>query len=436
MRRRILSLAIPNIITNITVPLVGIADLAIAGRLSDSSSVAAVVIGSTIFNFLYWNFGFLRMGTSGFASQSYGARNFLDSSRVLLRSLSVAIILSLLILLLMHPISSFALMLIDGSNHVEDLAMAYFSTRIIGAPAVLSIYAFKGWFIGMQNSKTPMWMAIIINIVNILSSIFFAFHLDMGISGIGLGSAIGQWSGVLFALIMLDLNYKKIFSADSFKNLFDLTPMKRFFRVNSDIFIRTLCLVAVFSYITIASSSRGDEMIAANGLLLQLFSLFSYMMDGFAYAAEALSGRYYGARDIKMLRSAVFRSVEWGVYLSLLITIVYFIFCADILMVFNPSCDVINLSLQYKWYVIAVPLCSFLAFVYDGILVGITSSRIMRNVMLVSTSVFFTVYFLFRDSYGNDALWCAFLLYLFLRGALQLLFSVKQFSVSSSTFSG
>lgn len=425
MRRRILSLAVPNIVTNITVPLVSIADLAIAGRLTNQYSLAAVVIGTTIFNSIYWIFGFLRMGTSGFTSQAYGAEDMEEAAKVLLRALGIATIFSLLILALQVPIVNTAIYLTEGSESAENLAIQYFYSRIWGAPAVLAIFSFKGWFIGMQNPKVAMWMAIIINIVNIAVSIFLAFHCNLGIVGIGLGSAIGQWSGVFMAIIYIVICHKRMFQNLSWCKIFKKEPMKRLLSVNTDIFIRTICIVLVFSYFTIASSKYGDDTVAANALLLQLFTLFSYMMDGFAYAAESLSGRYYGANDSKNLKQTVLGSLEWGMYLSLIVTVIYILCINQILYLFEPADKIFNIAIQYRWYVYAIPICSFVAFLLDGILVGITASKIMRNVMIASTASFFAIVFASSSYIGNNSLWIAFIIFLIMRGFLQMMLSRK-----------
>jgi len=425
VKRKILSLAIPNIVTNITVPLVGIADLAMAGRLTDNLSLAAVVIGTTIFNSIYWIFGFLRMGTSGFTSQAYGAGAMKEASMILCRALSISVIFAIAILALQLPIAAISMSIMDGSERAEELALQYFYARIWGAPAVLAVFAIKGWFIGMQNPKMAMWMAITINVVNICVSLLLAFPCGLGITGIGLGSAIGQWSGVIMAFAVIIIRYRAMFRKLTLPEVFDKKQMKRLMSVNTDIFIRTVCVVLVFTYFTAASSQAGDDTVAANALLLQLFILFSYMMDGFAYAAESLSGRFYGARDYDNLKKAVIGLLEWGIYLSLAVSVVYMISIGPILSIFNPTDVVFELALQYKWYVFAIPICSFLAFLFDGILVGITASKIMRNVMIVSTLSFFVIFFFLQGSIGNNALWIAFLIFLIMRGILQFFLSRK-----------
>ncbi len=428
MNRKILALAIPNIISNITVPLLGMVDLAIVGRLGDDALLGGIAVGGTIFNFLYWNFSFLRMGTSGFTAQAYGARQFREASKVLVRALSVAVAVALVIWALQLPVVRMAMGVMDGSEAVESAASRYFLVRIWAAPATLSLYAFTGWFIGMQNARIPMWISIVINIVNIVSSLLAVWVWDMGIQGVALGTVIAQWSGVLMAILIIKKYYGRFFSRDTFRSsgVLSWSVMRWFFKVNSDIFLRTICLVAVFTYFTVASTKMGDTLLAVNTLMLQLFTLFSYMMDGFAYAGEALAGRYYGAGNLPMLHKAVRSLLLWGTGVMLLFTAVYAAAGQQILGIFTPSPAILDAARDYSVWAVLVPVCSFLAFILDGIVVGITATWIMRNAMFVATLFFFGIYFLLELRWGNSGLWIAFLIYLFMRGVVQLALSKRR----------
>lgn len=419
MNKKILNLAIPNIITNITIPLLGMADLAIAGRLGDYRCIGAIGIGVAIFNLIYWNFGFLRMGTTGFTAQAYGARDLRECSQILSRALVVAVAIAALIMLFQTPLKQSALYILNTSDEGARMAADYFDIRIWAAPATLSMYAFKGWFIGMQNSKTPMTIAIIMNITNIAASYTLAIPLNMGIKGVALGTLISQYIGVITSLIVIKARYSKIFKGSWLLSSLSLPDMKRFFRVNKDIFLRTVCLSLVFTFFTSASSAMGDDVLAVNTLLLQLFTLFSYFMDGFAYAAEALVGRYTGSDNRKLLNESVRRLILWGAYLSIPFTIAYLLWLNPILSIFTDSEEVFEAALQFRWWITAVPLVSFLAFLYDGIMVGASRSASMRNAMFISTAVFFIIYYAALPLLGNNALWCAFLAYLLLRGVVQ-----------------
>lgn len=425
MNQRIIRLAIPNIISNITVPLLGMVDLAIVGHLGGGPLLGGIAIGTAIFNLLYWNFGFLRMGTSGFTAQAYGERNFDSAFKTLFRALTLAVTIAAAILLLQVPLEWATLAVMDGSDEVEQLAAEYFYIRIWAAPATLSLYAFKGWFIGMQNARTPMYIAIVINLVNAFTSLYFAIVLDMGLSGVALGTAVAQWSGVAMAAIIAWQYYGRLFSRHYLDKLYDWASMRQFFTVNGDIFIRTVCLVIVFTFFTSASSSMGDTTLAANTLMLQLFTLFSYIMDGFAYSGEALAGRYYGSRNRAMLRRTIRGIFAWGGGTALLFTVIYALFGTSILGIFTDDTKVIAATGEYILWAIAVPIVGFTAFLMDGILVGTSHSALMRNSMILASIMFFAIYYSLAPTMGNDALWMAFILYLAGRGVFQIVGSYR-----------
>lgn len=426
MYKKLFSLAIPNIFSNITVPLVGMADLAIIGMLNSDISLAGIAIGTAIFNMLYWNFGFLRMGTSGLVAQAYGARDLKEGGDIFIRGISVAIIISSLMLILQLPIEYFAMWLMDGSEAVESAAASYFRIRIWAAPANMALYVFNGWFIGMQNSRIPMMTAISINIINISSSFLFAIIFEMGLEGVALGTLLAQWCGVIISASFLLSYYRRVFrggwfSVDKLRAIFDYKKLVALFKINRDIFLRTVCLVLVFTYFTKASSSMGDSVLAANTLLMQLFTLFSYFMDGFAYAGEALAGRYYGARNLPLLNKAIGVIFKVGTVTALIFSILYMFWGGAILGFFTDSETVLSTAMDSLVWIVAVPIVGYIAFLWDGILVGMTKSEVMRNTMLVSTALFFGFYILL-DWLGVDSvLWISFLIYLFSRGFLQWL---------------
>ncbi len=427
LNKEIIRLTIPNIITNITIPLLGMVDTAIVGHISDNGEVTdyigAVAVGSMIFNFLYWGFGFLRMGTSGFTAQAFGSKNKNEQIDILARALTIGLSVALLMLLLQKPIAMLASTAIEDKNNVMSLALDYFFIRIWAAPAVLSMYALKGWFIGMQDSKTPMWVAILINVVNILFDVIFVMFLEMKIEGVALATVISQYSGLLLISIIFIIKHKKQYSI-SIKRALHLEKMKLFFKVNSDIFLRTLCIIAVTTYFTIASSSHPYPTLAVNTLIMQLFSLFSYFMDGFAYACESLCGKYYGAKDKEGLKQVVNRVILWGFGLAVICSILYGVFGKEIISILTDHKDVIDASMYYKLWLILIPLTGFLAFLYDGILIGMTQSRIMRNAIFISTALFFLSYFCLGKTI--DALWLGFILYLTGRSILMMILSRKQ----------
>lgn len=429
MNRKILHLAIPNIISNITIPLLSMVDLAIIGRLGDDALIGGMAIGTTIFNFMYWNFSFLRMGTSGFAAQAYGARDLGEAARTLVRALVVALVIAVVIVAVQLPIVSLAMDVMEGSSQVEDAAGVYFLMRIWAAPATLMLNVMTGWFIGMQNSRIPMWIAIVINIINVVMSLIAVWMLDRGIEGVAIGTVIAQWSGLALALGVVWRGYGRLFTSQrlgTLRQIMAWSAMKQFFRVNRDIFLRTICLVAVFTYFTIASSKINDTVLSVNTLMLQLFTLFSYMMDGFGYAGEALAGRYYGARNASMLSRAVRALLWWGCGMMALFTVIYGLWSPAILGLFTSSEVILAAAREYVLWAALVPVCSFLAFTLDGVIVGITATYVMRNTMFVATALFFIAYAILNQMMGNSGLWIAFLLFLSVRGVGQMVWIYRR----------
>lgn len=428
MNRRILRLAIPSIISNITVPLLGLVDVTIVGHLGATSYIGAIAVGGLLFNILYWNFGFLRMGTSGLTSQAYGRQDPEAEVKVLVQAVSVGLLSAFCILLLQYPVERLAFYLLDTSAEVEQYAVTYFRVCIWGAPAVLTMYGFKGWFIGMQNSRFPMYIAIGVNVINILCSLCFVFVLGMKVEGGALGTVVAEWSGLIMTLILWLKKYGMLRSRIVLKESLHFSAMKRFFTVNRDIFLRTLCLITVTTFFTSTGARQGDVILAVNTLLMQLFTLFSYIMDGFAYAAEALAGRYIGACNLRQLRHAVKNLFGWGLSLSLLFTFLYGIGGKIFLGLLTNDTKVIQVAGNYFYWVLAIPLAGFGAFLWDGILIGATATRQMLMAMLVAAGIFFAIYYGFSGSHNNHILWLAFLVYLFFRGLMMTVWGRQIFS--------
>lgn len=428
MNRRILKLAIPSIISNITVPLLGLVDVTIVGHLGAASYIGAIAVGGLLFNILYWNFGFLRMGTSGLTSQAYGRKDADAEVRVLVQAVSVGILSSLVILLLQYPVERLAFYFLDTSAEVERSAITYFRVCVWGAPAVLAMYGFKGWFIGMQNSRFPMYIAIAVNVINILCSLCFVFGLGMKVEGVALGTVVAEWSGLVIAVGLWLKKYGRLRSRIALRDSLHFSAMRRFFAVNRDIFLRTLCLIAVTAFFTSTGARQGDVILAVNTLLMQLFTLFSYIMDGFAYAAEALAGRYIGACDLKQLKHAVRNLFGWGAGMALLFTLLYGAGGRNFLGLLTNDVHVIEEAGHYFYWVLAIPLVGFGAFLWDGILIGATATRQMLWAIAVASGAFFGIYFVFSGMTDNHILWLAFLVYLLLRGLMMTVWGRRIFT--------
>ena len=417
--RQILRIAIPSIISNITVPLLGLIDVTIVGHLGSAAYIGAIAVGGMLFSMIYWIFGFLRMGTGGLTAQAYGAKNQPEMARILMRSVIISLLLAAALIILQYPIRMAAFTIIDASAEVQRLATQYFHICILGAPATLALYSFNGWFIGMQNSRYPMYIAITQNIVNIAASLLFVLGMHMKVDGVALGTLIAQYSGFVMAVLLWLSHYSPLRIHMKRNGLFDTEAMRRFFTVNRDIFLRTICLVAVTTFFTSTGAAYGDVVLAVNTLLMQLFTLFSYIMDGFAYAGEALTGKCIGERNSTHLRSTVLLLFKWGIGLSAVFTLLYGIGGQGFLSLLTDDSTVISASSEYFYWVLAIPIAGFSAFLLDGICIGATATRIMLKAMIVASVSFFLVYFGARSVLCNHALWIGFIVYLSLRGIMQ-----------------
>ncbi len=417
--RQILHIAIPSIISNITVPLLGLIDVTIVGHLGAASYIGAIAVGGMLFSMIYWIFGFLRMGTGGLTAQAYGSGNRDEATHILYRALFIGTVLALAIIALQIPIRLIAFRLIDASPEVRQLAASYFHICVWGAPATLCLYGFNGWFIGMQNSRYPMYIAIIQNVVNIAASLFFVYTAGMKVEGVAFGTLTAQYTGLFMAVgLWLHRYYTPTDSIIS-SWIFQREAMVRFFRVNSDIFLRTVCLVSVTVFFTSTGAAYGDTVLAVNTLLMQLFTLFSYIMDGFAYAGEALTGKHVGANNREALHHTVRRLFVWGLGMSLGFTILYGAGGKGFLQLLTNDTMVISASANYFYWVLAIPLVSFPAFLLDGVCIGATATHVMLRSMFVASVCFFAIYFSLNGLLQNHALWMGFILYLAMRGIMQ-----------------
>lgn len=413
--KQILKIALPAIVTNITVPLLGLVDTAIVGHMGDATYIGAIAVGSMVFNLVYWVFGFLRMGTSGLTAQARGRRDLQEMRSLLVRSQTVAMTIALLILLLQVPLRDVMLWLIGPTDDVRPLAVTYYHIVVWGAPAMLGLYGLSGWFIGMQNTRLPMVISISQNVVNIVASLALVYGLGMKVEGVALGTVVAQYAGLLMAMAML-VRYYRWYITIRLCSLKEFIP---FLRVNSDIFLRTLCLVAVNLYFTSAGARQGATILAVNALLLQLYLLFSYIMDGFAYAGEALCGRFWGARDNKAFREVVGRLFMWGAGMTVLFTTLYVVGGMPFLRLLTDEETVVQAAREYVWWAWMIPVAGVAAFVWDGIFIGITQTRGMLVSAAVASVVFLAGVVWLMPVMGNHGLWLSMLLYLAVRGIVQ-----------------
>ena len=415
MNRRILNIALPSIVSNISVPLLGLADTAIVGHLGATVYIGAIAVGTLLFNMTYWLFGFLRLGTGGLTSQSFGEGNTAESFRILLRSLALGVAIAILILLFQKPILDFALSIIAPSEEVEQYARTYYNILIWGAPAVLLLYCMSGWFLGIQKAKYVMYTVLMQNFINIPVSLLLVFKLGMKVEGVALGTLAAQYASLFLAFFLL-LKERGLFQWIMLKGWLDGHQIRRFFGINLNIFLRTLCLIAVTTGFTSLGAKQGDTTLAANALLMQFFLLFSYIIDGFAFAGEALGGQYYGAKDKDNFVQVTRKLFVWGAGFALLFVALYGFGGELLLRILTNEDGVIQYASHYLPYVVMIPLISFSAFLFDGIFIGITHTFHMLLSMLFATAFFFIYAIYATTGDGNVALWIGFLGYLGLRG--------------------
>ena len=410
--RQILAIAWPAILSNITTPLLGLVDTAIAGHLGSAAALAAIALGSTVFNLIYWLFGFLRMATGGLTSQAFGAGDAEAQSVVLRRSLLMAAAFGAVLICLSPVVGGPALRLLDADDAAGPMAKKYFDLLIWGAPAVLATYSLNGWLIGMQNTRLPMLIALMTNVLNIGATSIFVFALHMKIEGIALGTLISQWAAAVVCLLGVLHKYSPV--KVSFMSL--SKGLSSMMSINADIFLRTLCMVGVTAWFTRAGASQGVEVLAANALLMQLFLFFSYFSDGFAYSGEALAGKFYGAGDCENLKISVHRLFRWGGAVAIVFTAAYFLFGEWILTVLTDRNEVVATAREFLPWAVSIPLCGIMAFIYDGIFIGLTLTRKMLMSVAAGMAVFFAIYFGLQGVMANHALWLAFIAYLLVRG--------------------
>ena len=417
MHNPILKIAVPSIVSNITVPLLALADTTIVGHFGAAAYIGAIAVGGMVFNMVYWLFSFLRMGTGGMTAQACGAKDNGEALRILLRSLSVAAAIGLLFIALKAPLLALVFHYVEASGEVERLARTYINILVFGAPAVMGLYSFTGWFLGMQNARYPMYIAILQNAVNILVSLWLVLACHWRVAGVATGTLAAQWAGLITALLLWHHRYGALLCREALHALWHRGALKRFFTVNRDIFLRTLCLVCVTSFFTAFGTALGDTTLAANTLLMQFFVLFSYVIDGFAYAGEALGGRYVGEGNARSFRRLTKSLFLWGGVLAAAYTLVYALGGTTFLRLLTSDESVVRAALPFLPLACAIPAVSAAAFIFDGLFIGATATRQMLQSMAAAAACFFAVFI--ASPQENAWLWTAFLCYLGMRGLVQ-----------------
>lgn len=425
MNKSVLKLAVPSIFANITVPLVGMADLIIASRLGDAAVIGAIAIATMLFDLLYWNMAFLRLGTGGMVAQAFGRGDNKEAVRIFVQGISTAALLAVAVLAIQYLYVKVAFVFIDCTPQVQSLATEYFFIRIWAAPATISLYVFKGFFIGMQNAVMPMAVDLTINITNILASIYFALYTPMQFAGIAVGTLVAQYCGMFLSIVFIVSKYGGIFKGVNLRQCVQLKQMKNFFTINADLFVRSISFLFIYAGFTSLSAKYGDVDLAVGAIMMKLMMLYSYFIDGFAYAGEALTGRFIGAKDLASLRKAIKVIFAWCFVIGVVSTVVYFLSGEEMVKYMTQDSEVIQGAQKYLGWLLVMPFISCLAFTWDGIYIGATASKSIRNSMLWSVVGFFASYYLLKSHLGMQALWVGYMVHLLIRSAY-LTFKAKK----------
>ena len=420
LNTQILRLAIPSILANITIPLVGMVDTAIVGHIANATYIGGIAIGTMLFDLLYWNFGFLRVGTSGMTAQAYGRGDRIECARLLSQSISIALLGALVLWLIQWLFVTAVLAIVPCSSEVAVFAREYFFIRIWAAPATLSLMAFKGWFIGMQDTVSPMITDIVVNVVNMVVSYGLAIYTPLGALGVAYGTVISQLTGFVMALIICLIKYKKVLQdiisllCDKTGKLLGGQEMRRFMSLNGNLFIRSLCFMVVYVGFTSLASRYGDVELSVSTIMMKLFMLFSYFVDGFAYAGEALVGKEYGAsrHSVDRLTRVVRILFAWSLGVGLLFTLLFSLWSKECYLVMTDDIDVLSRLSDYTGWLIAMPLVSTLAFMWDGVYAGATAGKQIRNAMIYAAVGFVGCYLATYWWLGIQGLYIAYFAHL------------------------
>lgn len=406
INRDILKLAVPSILANITVPIVGMVDIAVAGHLDANAAtmIGGIAIGTMLFDLLYWNFGFLRVGTGGLTAQAFGRGDRKECARIFTRSIGIALACALALIAIQWVFVKAAFLVVDCTPEVRELASRYFFIRIWAAPATLGLMAFKGWFIGMQDSVSPMITDLMVNGMNVLMSFVLALGVKavgyegMGFAGIAAGTVVAQYSGLLTAIVLLLAKYLRNtlsqLDLQDIKEVFKGTETRRFFVMNTDLFVRSLCFIAIYIGFTVISARYGDLLLAVSSIMMKLLMIFSYFTDGFAYAGEAMTGRYIGEKNGLMLRQTVKWTFVWSMSIALLFMVIYQFAGVALLRMMTSDPAVVEASREYLPWLLLMPVIGCAAFTWDGIYIGATASKAIRNSMLWAVVAFAGVWFI------------------------------------------
>ncbi|PSW19314.1 MATE family efflux transporter DinF [Photobacterium sanctipauli] len=416
LHRQVFALALPMVLSNITVPLLGLVDAAVIGHLDYAWYLGGVAVGGTMINVTFWLLGFLRMATTGLSAQAYGASDKDAQATVFIQGVALAWLLALILIVFHQPVSQLIFQFSSASDEVKHYAEQYFSIRIWGAPAALANFVIMGWLLGTQNAKLPMWLLIVTNVVNIVLDVLFVIGLGWKVQGAAAASVLAEYSGLLLGLWFVSRQWLAQALPSAKAKLGSVRHgIGRLLKLNRDIFLRSLCLQLAFTFMTFQGATLGDNVVAANAVLMSFLMLVSYAMDGFAYAMEAMVGKAIGARNRDELGRTMVGTTFWSLMISLVITFAFGVFGRDIIALISDIPTVQQEAAIYLPWLAAVPLVSMWCFLLDGIFIGATRGREMRNSMFFATCSFFAIWWWLAD-FGNHALWGAMLGFMAMRG--------------------
>lgn len=418
MNREILRIALPAIVANITIPLLGLVDTAIAGHLAGATLIGAMAVASMVFNLIYWNFGFLRMGTSGLTAQAYGAGNHTAAATLLAQTSALAALIGIGIMALQVPLLWVTMRVIGASTEVESLASAYYRIVIWGAVPTLVMMSIKGWLLGMQDSRGAMEVSIVVNVLNIVASLVAAYPLGLGFEGIAYGTLAAQWLGLVYAAAIVLLRFRRIVRITPWRKALRFKGAGQLFRLNGNIFARSTLLMIVNLAVVAIGARSGDLILAVNALIQHLNTLYAYFLDGIAFAGEALVGKYVGRGNTERLRLCVRRLFLWGVILAVGFTLLY-TFPQLIFSLLTDDPTVRAAAMDYRLWCALLPAAGLAAFVWDGVFIGLAYGRGMLIAVTAACALFFALYAILPPSMGNHRLWLAFVIYLAARGIVQ-----------------
>jgi MATE family multidrug resistance protein len=413
--KQVWHLAAPSIIANLSVPLLGAVDTAVIGHLDQSYYLGAVAIGAVIFHFIYWGFGFLRMGTTGLTAQALGAREFGEVRAIFYRALALGTAIAAVIWLVQIPVLWLATTLFEASAQIETLASTYFHVRIWSAPAVLANYCLIGWFIGIGNTRAALLLQVWMNGLNIALDLLFVVGFGWDVAGVAAATVISEYAAVGVGLLLFRRAVRGMDASGERPIIFAAEKIKRMMFINLDIFIRTFCLIFAFSFFTAQAAKMDDDILAANAVLIQFQHFLSFGLDGFAHAAEALVGAAIGAGSRAKLRAAVVTASIWALAVAALYTIIYAGAGAVLIQALTGIDSVRAGANEFLVWLMISPIISVWSFLLDGIFIGATRTAEMRNAMLISLAIFLAAVFVLQPIYGNHGLWLSLMLFMVAR---------------------